>query len=881
MEAKINQLAPVEDFDKAYIIAQYAHEQGFRGTTFPELLSWLQTRLDLTGTDLIDPTPPGTEASPAVIPPGPAGKKGKFEPSPGFYQGFPEVTGDRRWYFYWDGSSWSLVDMGELPEVQGKDVLNPIGEDLPKEKAVARYSPSKASVGILQFEEGENILQNLTESSINDDSIWTFGFVSKNTGSEGVSETQLKKTDFIPVSYQGTLSFEYKFVLQGNAGVCFYDEDRNFITAISTGNATATIVEGVFELTPQMKFIRVSHHATSDTSHILFAYEEDSEIATSNVFIKSEDKENIENESAIKAKGMVVEEVPLLSEVGISKINEGDVVYPEVTGSLFTDAIWHDGYLHKDDGEPRLAGTYKYSDRIPILGGFSFDYQFYFIGNAGVCFYDENGGFISSISNPDENPEFSGTSVTPVPARFIAFTQSINRGPEWTVITANEPFRKKTSETFLLSSQAEMLPKIDEVGVRQIEIGSNIIIDVTESDFDNENIWNSGFMHKDDGAPRSSGTYMYTNPWPIKGGVAYNFELYLTGNAAACFYDSNGAFISSISNPSTSLTLIGVYTTPENAVSIALSQNTVRNPSYTKVLSTTKYREATSRVFALAGTGGKDAVRETLNIYAPKRISRPIVSFISDDGAVQNEWFLSVLDEHDVKATFAIITGRFDNPGFYSKQQVKDLILYAGHEIAGHTVDHDTDNRLASLDEDGLHHQIGTCLMTLRGMDDRIRPTNFISPWGSRNSLVDKVVSQYFDHNFITVSSSNVPSGDFINQPPIDSFVIKRVSFDTPNGDQGQSNIENLKLAIDRLESDGGWVVFAIHPQYAEYQTTNPVDRRQEMRDLISYIQGKGIPILTAGQAALHYNNTKIGDRRVDAKYYEIGVNGVAIGNLF
>ena len=116
MEAKINQLAPVEDFDKAYIIAQYAHEQGFRGTTFPELLSWLQTRLDLTGTDLIDPTPSGTEASPAVIPPGPEGKKGKFEPSPGFYQGFPEITGDRRWYFYWDGSSWSLVDMGELPQ---------------------------------------------------------------------------------------------------------------------------------------------------------------------------------------------------------------------------------------------------------------------------------------------------------------------------------------------------------------------------------------------------------------------------------------------------------------------------------------------------------------------------------------------------------------------------------------------------------------------------------------------------------------------------------------------------------------------------------------------------------------------------------------------
>ncbi|HIY76408.1 MAG TPA: hypothetical protein H9825_09110 [Candidatus Sphingobacterium stercorigallinarum] len=120
MEAKINQLAPVENFDKAYIIAQYVHEQGFRGATFPDLLSWMQTRLDLTGTDLIDPTPPGTEANPAVIAPGPEGKKGKFEPSPGFYQGFPEITADKRWYFYWDGSTWTLVDMGELPDNAAK-----------------------------------------------------------------------------------------------------------------------------------------------------------------------------------------------------------------------------------------------------------------------------------------------------------------------------------------------------------------------------------------------------------------------------------------------------------------------------------------------------------------------------------------------------------------------------------------------------------------------------------------------------------------------------------------------------------------------------------------------------------------------------------------
>src|SRR5690606_2971433 len=72
----------------------------------------------VTSGALTDPIPPGTESEPAVIPPGPAGQKVKFEPEPGFYQGFDEVTSNKRWYFYWNGTTWSLVDMGGLPEVE-------------------------------------------------------------------------------------------------------------------------------------------------------------------------------------------------------------------------------------------------------------------------------------------------------------------------------------------------------------------------------------------------------------------------------------------------------------------------------------------------------------------------------------------------------------------------------------------------------------------------------------------------------------------------------------------------------------------------------------------------------------------------------------------
>src|SRR5690606_10838107 len=116
MDARLNQLAKVDDFERALIIAQYAHEKNFRAFTGPELYNWLNLKLDVSA-ELMDPIPPGTAENPAVLPPGPAGQKRKFEPQPGFYQGFDEMTSDKRWYFYWNGSSWSLVGMGELPSI--------------------------------------------------------------------------------------------------------------------------------------------------------------------------------------------------------------------------------------------------------------------------------------------------------------------------------------------------------------------------------------------------------------------------------------------------------------------------------------------------------------------------------------------------------------------------------------------------------------------------------------------------------------------------------------------------------------------------------------------------------------------------------------------
>ena len=102
MDSQLNKLSPLIDFDNALVPGQMPNENAFRSAPFKDLVGWLQGQLDIRGAELLDPVAPGTQAEPAVIPSGPEDSKGKFEPQPGFYQGFPEVTPNKRWYFYWD-----------------------------------------------------------------------------------------------------------------------------------------------------------------------------------------------------------------------------------------------------------------------------------------------------------------------------------------------------------------------------------------------------------------------------------------------------------------------------------------------------------------------------------------------------------------------------------------------------------------------------------------------------------------------------------------------------------------------------------------------------------------------------------------------------------
>lgn len=117
--------------------------KGEKGDTF--------TYQDLTAQDIIDLSQSinvNAQRIPAVapgaLPAGPAGENHYMEVTAvgtWTYGGTPVGSNPEGnlTIFWWDGSTWSLNDTVTLPTIEGTEVLDPDGEHVPMEKAVAKY----------------------------------------------------------------------------------------------------------------------------------------------------------------------------------------------------------------------------------------------------------------------------------------------------------------------------------------------------------------------------------------------------------------------------------------------------------------------------------------------------------------------------------------------------------------------------------------------------------------------------------------------------------------------------------------------------------------------------------------------------------------------
>lgn len=272
-----------------------------------------------------------------------------------------------------------VVEEGNTQAVSGGEVYDKV--------------PLKGSVGIYTISIGQNLISEYTPASVTDTSLWVSGYYHKTTGLPIDGSTGYRSLKLIKV--KGGVNYDYNFRLRGDSGVCFYDEDLNFVQAISTNSTTSTAVSGNITLDNSIAYmgltfyggvITIFDHYFKPTSE----YEE----YTSDVFITNDttglniikDITNQEIEENLNYRA--VEDTP----IGTNFIQE------LVDSDINDKAIWSVGFL-KDTGNIGIDTAWRYSVNYQRLRPGRYDYLQYFRGNAKMLIYDLNYNITQVFSN--------------------------------------------------------------------------------------------------------------------------------------------------------------------------------------------------------------------------------------------------------------------------------------------------------------------------------------------------------------------------------------------------------------------------------------------------------------------------------------------------
>lgn len=126
--------------------------------------------------------------------------------------------------------------------------------------------PELNEFGVRKYTFGENAIQKYVGSAVTDTSLWGSGFFT-STGSITSGSGYHYSKDYIPV-LQGSY-IQAGMTFSGNARLCYYDANKTFLSAVSTGNATASTVRAIPTNAAYMRFCM----SNTDTSRLSFIYQ--------------------------------------------------------------------------------------------------------------------------------------------------------------------------------------------------------------------------------------------------------------------------------------------------------------------------------------------------------------------------------------------------------------------------------------------------------------------------------------------------------------------------------------------------------------------------------------------------------------------------------
>ncbi|MBE5734779.1 MAG: polysaccharide deacetylase [Clostridiales bacterium] len=178
-------------------------------------------------------------------------------------------------------------------------------------------------------------------------------------------------------------------------------------------------------------------------------------------------------------------------------------------------------------------------------------------------------------------------------------------------------------------------------------------------------------------------------------------------------------------------------------------------------------------------------------------------TFSFDDGAVQDERAIEILNKYGLKATFNIISGFLGSTVttiHHGRSVIRDKVLpqdlkrvYFGHEIAGHTLAHE---RLTELSDDAVIFQVEKDREILSDICG-YNVVGFAYPCGGVN-CDDRVANLIKNNSGIKYARTIGASYNF--DLPKDLYqIVATAHFDDPRIEQLAEEFVNLKTNVPKL----------------------------------------------------------------------------------
>lgn len=231
----------------------------------------------------------------------------------------------------------------------------------------------------------------------------------------------------------------------------------------------------------------------------------------------------------------------------------------------------------------------------------------------------------------------------------------------------------------------------------------------------------------------------------------------------------------------------------------------------------------------------------------PSQAVGGVISFIDDDFRVQSYTELySVVKANAIPYGFAVIpsyVGKTISTDTYGTvDQLFEMTADYNVEIMSHTWSH---QGMSDTDAKTQHYQLQRAKEWFIAQGIYVK--SFVYPYGHDSDLTHGIVNQYYE------SAYDFGANVIVNFDNIQNYTIQRYTF---NWD---SDMSQLKAAIDQAHATNGWIIFTTHAGLGGYwydsKTNAPSPQPAMLVELVNYAKSVGCKLMKPSDAFQIYGN--------------------------